>query len=299
VVACLDGHDVLDEISEQDLEHFKEVHEILAFAGLAGREFFGPSDYVNLGNFVPVIQRFRDASSGVMLRSRRRDGHTENLSFGEWHKEFIPEHVCTHDTAIVDESLVQALVTANGVDGLERYLLSIPLFNRANTDDEVMATRIEAVLMISAFERLLESPPRQQDLVDRFVEGLAVDYPGDRAAYPRIPANRFPRIASVRGAWMADFFTLRGSLAHGHSLDAYPSVWNLHEHLLLGSAVFPLLVKELLARDGIYTLTGEDLTRIEAFEHLAGHENLFSQNAEGNWPWREIIGEIMMIRALR
>ena len=70
----------------------------------------------------------------------------------------------------------------------------------------------------------------------------------------------------------------------------------MQEHLLLGSYIFPLLVKCKLSRAGLYTLTDRDQDDIDVFERLACVE-LFPQvsddptNAEDEsreFSWNEV-----------
>lgn len=51
--------------------------------------------------------------------------------------------------------------------------------------------------------------------------------------------------------------------------DLARKIWELRKHQLLGAHAFPLLVKLVLARDGLYTVTDEDRDAIDDFEPLA------------------------------
>jgi hypothetical protein len=68
---------------------------------------------------------------------------------------------------------------------------------------------------------------------------------------------------------MREFYRLRGAFAHGMLHPQQPVVWNPHEHLILATIAFPLLVKEQLARSGRYHLTPEDHVQREVFETFA------------------------------
>ena len=300
VVVVVDGYGVLDDLPEDVREGFFEIQELITFAGLAAREFFSHGGYVNTANFTSIMQGFKDIDSGVLMSARRRDGLIQNYTLREAQRELRPEHVQLHDIVSIDGKILDALVDTIAGDHWEPYGLSLPVFNLANTDSDMMAQRVEVVLMVSAFERLLGSNGSARDVIDRFVSAFSVDQAEDRSEFPKIPDNKFKKVSEIRGVWMADFFALRGSLAHGHDVAAYPSIWKQREHLLLGAYSFPLLVKQKLASGDRYKLSDGDRVRIESFERLAGHENLFQEPVtDANWPWREIIGDMTFEVAVR
>jgi hypothetical protein len=68
---------------------------------------------------------------------------------------------------------------------------------------------------------------------------------------------------------MKEFYRIRGDFAHGRLNTQQPSVWTPHEHLLLATIAFPLLVKALLARLGRYQLSDEDQVQRNALEGFA------------------------------
>ena len=283
------GFGVVDDLPDDVIADFAEVREVIAFSGLATREFFSFGGYSNTANLTPIIQRFTDADSGVLVRSRRRDGTNSNYTSRELQLEFQPPHALVHSGVQVDETLCAALQKSASDNKWEPYGLSLPLFNLANTDSNLMSERVEVVLTVSAFERLLEAKPKATELVDHFGREFSVSKDVNRSKFARIPPQRFAKRSRVREVWMEDLFALRGSLAHGHHDASYPALWSLHEHLLLAALAFPLLVKLRLSSDGYYTLTQTDRAAIDAFEHLVGHNNLFDEGNGDAWPWRELL----------
>jgi hypothetical protein len=135
------------------------------------------------------------------------------------------------------------------------------------------------------------------DLANAFIAALVprVDIARDDCARLRAHPKKYSKSPTVREVWIRDLFSLRGDLAHGKVGPEYPSIWSLHEHLLLAAYVFPFVMKVQLERAGFYTLTDRDRDGIEAFEHLACAENLFARvgDPDENWfQWNEVVANI-------
>ena len=204
----------------------------------------------------------------------------------------------------VDIPLLNALVQAQGELDQKiwnAYFEAIVNYGVANRDSPDLTLQIEAVLMTGAFERLFDlRRGKEDDLAHSFAAALQ---PAEEVATETCSRFSTPdaqsflsKHPSVRNAWIRDFFRLRGNLAHGLIAPGYRSRWTLQEHLLLGSYIFPLLVKCKLSRDGLYILTDLDHDDIDVFERLACVE-LFPQvsnsptgaEAESReFPWNEV-----------
>jgi hypothetical protein len=289
-----------DELSDDERSAVFALSELLALSGLACREFFRHAgQYCNRDHFRVVIQRFSDPQAGALTTTRRRDGDSSNYMSGAIYRVPIPEHVQLSPIPInVDVSLFSSLLAAQERDGWERFAEAILSFNLANTDSSEMSEHIEAVLLVSAFERLLECRGKEEDLAERFSDCLRFSQERFRGDCARLASgdlgNRFQTSAPIHEIWIRDFYRLRGNLAHGRIRHRYPAVWQLREHLLLGSYVFPLLVRSLLAEENLYSLTKDDQFHIDVFERLAC-ERLFQPTGEesgpSSWPWNKILEE--------
>ncbi len=253
---------------------------LLAVCGLSGRKYFqiGGLDYWSRDNFRLVVQAFADPHGGVAMTTRRRDGSTTNY----WSKENYlvqkPEHILLHSTVRIDERLLEALLRARDAATWDRFWESIVSFNLANTDNMDMAGEIEAVLLSGAFERLLDcNRGKEDDLAEGFTSALVPTNDLAPSAHVRLSspdiANRFKKSATIHNMWIRDFFRLRGNLAHGKVTSRYRPVWSLRDHLLLASFIFPLLLKSVLAKEHLYTLSAEDQFQIDIFEPLACEEH--------------------------
>ena len=125
------------------------------------------------------------------------------------------------------------------------------------------------MFLLSGFERLLDVGHTQREMVEGLGQAFQRQQPVLVTACQRTATRSWGRtVQTVADAWLADFVNLRGSLAHGNSVGKYPSAWSIHEHLPLGSLLFPLLLKQRLEKHGPYSLTEDDTDSANAFEKL-------------------------------
>lgn len=303
----LAGHDFTDNLTEPEVEKLFTISELVAFSGLAKREFFG-FNYANCHHFTFIVQTFEDPFSGVTITSRRRDGLNSALVARDALRVARPFHASPNLLPIgLDFPLLQALLSIMGDSVSLSYWEPILLFNRANTDSDQAPEHAEAVFLIAAFQGLLECRySNENGLAESFSRVFQPAEPVETAECDRLQrqTRQLPRAGSVREMWIRDFFRVRGELAHGLTAPRYPSIWSLREHLLLASYVFPRLVKLCLANNGFYTLSDDDRLDIDVFEPLACCENLFAEvegdeDDPGGWPWNRIREEGMWHQATR
>jgi hypothetical protein len=262
--------------SEDDLQAAFELAQILAADALATRAFFDwPGGYVNADQFRLIAQNFTGEVQGVTHLIRRRDGGVQNYCPIDLYHMWIPEHVAP-SWCISSSSFLLSLVEARAKSEWGHIYESIISFNLANTDGHVSA-QSEAVLLMAAIERVLNAKAKDTDIVDKFSALFRPSCGIVKTDCERISGaeREYKKTESVAGAWLLDFFAYRGHLAHGRAVDKFKPTWSLREHLLLGSFVYPLLLKLTLAGLNIYELSDEDLARIDAFEHLAALDDAF------------------------
>ena len=288
------NRDIFQEFDDREIDFLFSFAEIVAFSGLSKREYFGLGhwQYCNRDDFSFVIQRFREDSDGISIVTRRRDGTRTNYITGSVFKERMPYHI-NYNTVRLDVPLIKGLldIQEKRVDRWPLYSDAIFYFNHANTDSYQISEHQEVVMIISAFERILEcSRGREDDLVESFLQVIVPKK--DIIQSERVKNSKYQDSGKpLREIWLRDFFQLRGDYAHGKRLSKRPYIWKSHEHLLLGSYIFPLLVKCILAKDGFYQLTDEDISDIDVFERLA-EANLFekpdNQKSSVDWKWNRI-----------
>jgi len=254
----------LDEADRNDLFVFSQV---VAFGGLAAREFCSWGHYCNAADFSFVIQGFRDEPNGTFFDVRRRDGHTSVRVTADAYQVQAPSQMSFHRPVRLDTALIRALMSARGTPVWDRIFEAIGPFLRANTDSAEITEQTEVVEMVGAFEKVLGVWS-----ADKLKRELWTHLRPTRDISPR-DAPRIPPALrngpSVRSLWIADFYELRNAHAHGSQTPPSGLVWDRMEHLLLGAYVFPLLVKSLLSEENRYELTEADQKAIDLFEWRA------------------------------
>jgi len=311
-IIAIGGSDLTRDLTDDEINAVFAFSELLAFAGLATRQFFSQSEYCNRDVFQLVVQRYSEPKGGAAFTSRRRDGSVTRYVTRDALAIKRPEYIQAPVSTKVDIPLLNALVQAQRELDQEiwnAYFEAIVNYGVANRDSPDLTLQIEAVLMIGAFERLFDlRGGKENALAHCFAAALQ---PTEEVAIETCTRFSTPEAQSflsqhhsIRNAWIRDFFRLRGNLAHGLITPGYRSRWSLQEHLLLGSYIFPLLVKSKFSRDGLYVLTDRDQDDIDVFERLACVE-LFPQvsndptDAEAEsreFPWNEVRSRFLFDR---
>jgi hypothetical protein len=299
----LEGMTLIDDLAGGQIDQCFRFRDLIALSGLACREFFGLGvRYCNRDNFILAIQDFDKESpaSAISRVCRRRDGTSRTIISRSAYVVRRPAHVASNFSVTLDVSLAQALLVAQRTltDWL-RFEDAIRFFNDANSDDDQVLEQAEAVYMMSAFERLLDCRRgKEVDLVSRFVRVWRTT----ECVLPLTSLRASSALVAGRTlteAWLRDFFRHRGSYAHGKLAATHPPMWPLREHLLLGSFLFPRLLKRVLASAGTYTFTERDQQEADLFEHFA-REDLFTPitDSEGasEFPWDRIRQEYLWRR---
>ncbi len=291
--------DLTHDLDEQQRTAVFVFSELLTACGLSCREYFqsGGMMYWNRDNFRLVVQQFADPHGGVTITTRRRDGSTLSYWSEDAYHVQKPDHVPLGGDIHVDERLLEALLRARESKTWDRLWASVVSFDFANTDSAYMAGETEAVLLSGAFERLLDCDRgKENELAERFSRALTRRKDVTVADCVRLSSldisKKFRKSASIRDMWIRDFFRLRGDLAHGRLSAGYSPAWSLLNHLLLGSYVFPLVLKSVLAGNGLYTLEEGDQFRIDLFESLACEEHFgpgTDKHDRGAYAWNRVI----------
>lgn len=272
----------LDDDAVADLYAFRTR---LTFASLAARPYFDHR-YWNSESLQLVIRTFTsDSRGGVLMQHRRRDGSQQTIYPAGAFRARKPDYVdwCSLPECI-DVALLHALeggratASASGsrpvVRAWNAIAESLPVFVRANTDSPAVDAQSELVDLMSAYSRLLDTWDANGTST-AFVELLpsSGDIPtggftGPRALHPDVQRG-LANGRSLRWLWMQDAFKLRNQLGHGRVPNAKSdTVWSVHEHLLFGSYLFPVLVKARLHALGLYTFSADDRRRDWSFEQL-------------------------------
>lgn len=257
------GRALLDVPTDDEATRAWWIAQYFAAAGLAGRKPFDTDNYCNTDNFELVIQNFVGDLKGVSYGTRRRYGRTTNGGSRDYFRVLWPQHV-PQGSASLDRELAKLLAEADtqvGEDEVRRLRDAVLHFNMANTDKGDLPEHVELAWMVAAFEKVLGLEHGKEDEFRKaVVAALPVQVPKSPGQCQRLAASspmtrskdqmpiEFSRVAD---AWACSLFRQRNDFAHGNSA-ARNSTWDVFEHLVLGSVLFPLLLERKL-RDGAFT----------------------------------------------
>jgi hypothetical protein len=217
-----------------------------------------------------------------------------------------PLHVEFDAKLKIDQSLVAASFRADKADRLPHD--AIIEFNRANTDSQDVPTHTEVVMTKSAFEFPLGIGEKKDELVRALSEVIPLRNP----SWPKGPLQRkwrtkFPRATRPIEAWAREFCDLRGGAAHGRRRGGDRFIWSERAHLAFASILFPLLVKQQLARDGFMEIQERDAVHLDLIEDYLMHNPFAARRRKasshehpGSRAYsKEVLGELLRRHLLR
>lgn len=279
----LDGRDVTSPLSADDRAALFQFAEVVAFAALARRGFFGFGfGYVNRDNFRLIIQSIPEGGDGsVSTRARRRDGWCmTGYGPGDF-RSMRPPHVSQGDNPPIDEAVAGGLLAALASEKAQPYEEAIFSFNAANTDSDQTPEQHEVVSTVGAFQQLLEASGTGEDIAEKLVLLLGPFFAPDTGRRTLVALQRLhldlPRKVGPFGCvpymWMRDFYHVRNPFGHGRRRQDKASFWTPMAHLLLGAYLLPLAMLVRLQKDGFYALSKSDRKRLFTFPFLARLRN--------------------------
>ena len=306
-----EGESLTPAIAAGEERRLFEFAKLVAFAGLAGRQYFGIGiGYSNSDDFSFVVQHFIEPGGGTSVVRRRRDGQV-SIGYSEGRfRELRPPHVNRNGRFTVDVALLRALVSvwqeseapespspsgaAQLPDGLWRRIAeATEAFNGANRDSDQVSQQGELIAIVGSTQRLLGTGDKRDLLVAEvrrlFTAQLGETPPAGQAW----PVDLWLR--ELCGGW-------RGKFAHGGLRELDGAQWGLKSHLLLVSFFFPLLVKLVLADAKRYELTCADRRDLGCFaEQVAADPMKFETDEHGEQrsPWNRIRSSAAMREAFR
>lgn len=274
------GMDVTDEFVAQ----LFRIRHLLAFSALAQREVFHRSRYSNFDTYTLVIQRFNpDEPSTFSFVVRRRDGGSQHLWGADKFAFHRPLNVDGRAEITFDEELLAALLSLP--DTHEYLYEAIVEFNLANTDSSDVPEHVEVVMCKSAFEWLLQIDSNAKSFstaLESRLSNLKLEQSnGPLAAEWK---THWPKAMNLLNAWAKDFCAVRGTSAHGAKKRDF--VWANHQHLAFVAIFFPLLVKKVLADDGIMTMADVDVENLRRIQAYLVHDPFdFDWYSDATHPW--------------
>jgi hypothetical protein len=127
--------------------------------------------------------------------------------------------------------------------------------------------------MAAAFETFLDSGSQCNHLVKKFPDQWK-HYGTVKISETLSSTNRFAGLKQndantfIHSVWIRELCVLRGMTIHSSPLHKRQNMWDDFQHLLMGSFVFPLLVKVLLSQESLYLMTPEDAGSARAVDKL-------------------------------
>lgn len=286
------------DLSQDEISDYFAFRTRLTCAVLAARRFFSYR-YANSDNIRLVIQGFvPDRPGAALVQHRRRDGFTQLIIPKGRLSVPKPEHVS--DRCELPRDLDSALLTAlesaaaGGTPSWPRLAEAIRLFIGANTDSSQVDMHAELIDVMSAFSRVADAWD-DKGTVRGFLGMLP--RPAERATRDPGPKRFTPALEralakgeSVRAVWLKDAYVLRSQFGHGRVENPdFKSVWNEREHLLLSAVAFPLYVKAVLAKEGLYSMTDVDEAVNIAFDELATLDPFAASDEDEPSQWNEVL----------
>lgn len=288
------------DVSDAQIQHRLVQGSYLAFSALAGRRLCSTFGYYNADTLQIVAQRFDVGSpSHSCITTRRRDGGTQNMLAGNRGLKFIrPYHVDNSARVSLDFPLMEALIRIPDGELKQRIDEAIVAFLRANTDASSLDERSELILMRVAIDTLLgashDKPAFRKAINEHFAElpNPPIWHKGsqDESTWRKHWDSNVERPLD---AWVHDFSAARNAAAHGPAKGQQGSLWPRHNHLIFSTWLMPLIVKKMLAQEGLYELNAEDKVARAGFEVFLAHDLLaLTDNGDDTVWWQKAETEL-------
>lgn len=185
----------------------------------------------------------------------------------------LPEHLVSRADLEADLSFLTGLRASDSAD----VAASITQFLLANSDSPEVSADVLSLATYAALERLVNANKDPGKLLKRLLETLkAVD------GSPVTPALRtefaeldMPIGNEIFSAWLRDLYSLRVKAGHGFPTEGLQLGWSQPEHLMAGAFVYPLALKCVLAKAGLYRLADDDVAHILGLDGLLSDRPFF------------------------
>lgn len=280
-------------LDEKNFKFHLEQAQYVTFAALAQRRFGSYLGYYNTDGYQVFAQPFDENAQGnTAITTRRRDGSHSFLVINATAPRFIrPQHVDTTLQMDIDPEFVIALLRLELGKVKSIVDAAISLFVMANTDAPAMSERAEMVLMRVAFETLLGATHKTADLRSCFEKHFDKELPDPVKWHIGTLTEEIWRkrwhehVNRPLDAWIQDFCAVRNAAAHGLNDQHCPPVWSRCNHLLFASWLFPLMVKKILEKQGLYSLSELDIAARQGCEAFLAQNVLDRVNMDKPELW--------------
>jgi hypothetical protein len=292
LLECAEWQTGMSATDEQARELFR-IRNLIAFSALSHRRHFqNDLNYCNTHTYSLIVQRFTPGAADTFsFDTRRRDGRTRHLWGSDEFAFHRPSHVGYDNRVALDMPLLESLLTRQLPS---RYYEAIIEFLSANTDSPDVPNHVEVVMCKSAFEWLLGIDEKAKSLVialERRLEDIkALPCSGPLDAAWKM---QYQKLSRPLMAWAREFSAVRGIAAHGCSNKTF--VWGRDQHLAFVSMFFPLLLKKMLADDGMLAMDQYDIERLRRIDRYILHDPFdHDWHSATDHPWNKVETDVRM-----
>lgn len=238
--------------------------------------------YYNSSRFELLIQGFTMRSKGVAYRLKRRYGSDTITGLREYNRFVLPLYASYESSFHYDKCLINSfskimyLYKRRGK--LNELLVAMDWFFNAHTDADIVNVRNELIMMATAYEILLNIPPRNKAIELMNNTKKAFDgYEGLLHDFNRKTARGEKELMidkSWKQHWICKFYEERNRVAHSMVKPNLRWCNNRYfSHLEIADIVFDLLVRLYLKGLNLYKLSRDDKANCNALDKFLSKNN--------------------------
>lgn len=276
---------LLSPLTSEERSDVDEWVRVACFCALAQRDILNSWELTNAAHFALRFQEVVLGKDGQMTHLRRdvrtkfgtvQDGRrVADLDIG------APEQTGVSVIIRPDVRLAKAFTSLHAArpDEWTLWMDAVTSFVEANSDSQGaggVPTRIDHLLTTMALESLLsvgrQYPVAKASSLAQATDSVLNRFVGKENRLMIRDSTRTPAVApadaTVAGAWVREFYSVRNDFGHGRRETGDATGWTLREHEVLGALVVPLLAKHLLSERDLYSLRTEDRGDFKALETM-------------------------------
>jgi hypothetical protein len=297
-------------ISETEIAAAFSAARTLALAAMSEQRFFEGhfAPHTNATAFRAIGQKISPPNTGMAVPIPWRDGGlmTGGLKFGDFVFQ-VPLQAHGTNCPAIPGRFLAALEQArrDETETWDAIEASLPIWLLGNSEDTTLSACV--TLDAIAFERLLSPKPSAQEFARAF--GCLWSQFGRTtvASARRVKAD--PKFKDDQQSWLVcqkwarELYEERNVFSHHPRHADIATNWEPSQHLVLAAYTYPLTIKLLLERDGMYALCEEERGCCFALDPLLDRwepraQNLLNEEEDwdsyddryGRPTWSRIVG---------
>jgi hypothetical protein len=295
VLACpVNGNSLNWNIKDSDIPNVRKAALFLYLCAISNNDYFTQfGNYTNSSYFKYFFQNIQyptpdsENQDYVSFELRTRFGKQSLMGYKSSEIVLSAPLQCLNDRPIkVDLLLLKAIqeVRLRNPRLFEQIFSSLKYFSMSNIDDEFLDSEADVIFMAASFEMLLKTTEcyvLTKRLGNLFKDYGKVTVNEARKFRPGIEIKKDSVVEGkwfIHRKWIQEFHNLRSTLVHGESLSKRTWGWTIFEHLLIGSLIYPLVVKLILQQNEFYQLNRDDETDCFTIDRLLAVNNWHKEN---------------------